>query len=135
MQRDVERVVGRGAVALDANVGGDRLRRSEQYQCLVEQVSAEVEPDAGAGQRLFTPCARPELGTETIKMGFERRDAAEDTFRQECLQRDEVTHVPAVLVGRQGERKRVGGGKRGDIGGGRIIKKKKKKRKWTQPSG
>src|SRR3989449_10427387 len=98
MQRDVERVVGRGAVALDANVGGDRLRRSEQYQCLVEQVSAEVEPDAGAGQRLFTPCARPELGTETIKMGFERRDAAEDTFRQECLQRDEVTHVPAVLV-------------------------------------
>src|SRR3989449_3235448 len=101
MQRDVERVVGRGAVALDANVGGDRLRRSEQYQCLVEQVSAEVEPDAGAGQRLFTPCARPELGTETIKMGFERRDAAEDTFRQECLQRDEVTHVPAVVVDRQ----------------------------------
>src|SRR5256885_2172422 len=92
---------GRGAVALGANVGGDRLRRSEQHQCLVEQVCAEVEPDAGAGQRLFTPCARPQLGTEAIEVGFVHRHPAEGTLRQQCSQRDEVTHVPAVLVDRQ----------------------------------
>ncbi len=101
MQRDVERVVGRGAVALDANVGGNGLRRSEQHQCLVEQVCAEVEPDAGAGQRLFTPCARPQLGTEAIEVGFEHRHSAEGTLRQQRSQRHEVSHVPAVLVDRQ----------------------------------
>src|SRR5439155_25726343 len=49
----------------------------------------------------FTPCARPELGTEAIEVGFVHRHPAEGTLRQQCSQRHEVSHVPAVLVDRQ----------------------------------
>src|SRR5256885_16366408 len=45
VQRDVERVVDDGAIALDANVSADRLRNAEQQQCLIEEVWSQVEPD------------------------------------------------------------------------------------------
>src|SRR6266478_9641278 len=60
MKRDVERVVGTGTGALDADVGGDRLRNSEQDQCLIEQVRAQVEPATRAGQGLLLPRAGSE---------------------------------------------------------------------------
>src|SRR2546422_11516403 len=100
MQRDVERVVGGGAGALDADVGGDRLRTSEQDQRLIEQVRAQVEPQAGAGLRLLAPRARPELRAKTVKVGFERGDAAKHTLRQQFSQGDEVSHVTAAGAGR-----------------------------------
>src|SRR2546426_511480 len=93
-------IVRGGAVALDADVGGDGLRISEQDQRLIEQVRAQVEPEAGPGLRLLAPRARPELSAEAVKVGFERRHAAEHTFRQEFSQRYEVSHVTAGLVGR-----------------------------------
>src|SRR5439155_776917 len=80
--------------------GGDRSRISEQDQRLVEQVRAQVEPYAGAGVRLFAPRGGPQLGAEAIKMGLEHRDSPEHAVRQKILQRYEVSHVTAVLVGR-----------------------------------
>src|SRR5439155_950357 len=100
VQRDIERVVYGGAVALDADVGGDRLRNAEQDQRLIEQVGAQVEPESGAGVRLFPPRARPELGTEAVEAGFADRRPAEHAVRQEFSQCYEVSHVAAVLVGR-----------------------------------
>src|SRR2546425_7695335 len=101
MQRDVECVVDGGAGAFDADVGGDRLRTPEQDQRLIEQVRAQVEPKTGAGLRLLAPRARPELRAETVKVGFERGDAAKHTVRQQFPQGYEVSHVTAVAVGRE----------------------------------
>src|SRR5260370_1002856 len=98
VQRDVERVVYSGPVALDTDVGRDRLRWAEEEQGLVEQVRAEVEPDARAGVRLFAPGARLESGAEAVEMGFEARDPAEDTFRQHVSQRGEVSRIAAGFV-------------------------------------
>ena len=99
MKRDVERVVCSGAFALDADVGGERLRDSEEDQRLIEQVRPQVEPEAGAGLRLFAPRARPQVRTEAVKMGFEDRHPAENTFRQKFSECYEVSYVTAVLVG------------------------------------
>ena len=101
MKRHVERVVCGGAFALDPDIRGDRLRGAEQDQGLVEQVRAQVEPNAGAGLRLLPPRARSELRPEAVKVGFEQRDAAQHPFRQKVPQGHEVSHVPAVLIGRK----------------------------------
>ena len=45
VQRDVERVVHDRAVALDPDIGADRLRHAKQEQRLIEQVWPDVEPD------------------------------------------------------------------------------------------
>ena len=100
MKRDVERVVCGGAFALATDVGGDRVRNSEQDQRLIDRVRAQVEPNTGARLRLFAPRARPQLGTEAVEVGFEDRHPAENTFRQQFSQCYEVSHVAAVLVGR-----------------------------------
>src|SRR5713226_3913008 len=101
VQRDVERVVDGGAVALDADVGGDRVRRAEQEERLIEQVRAQVEPDPRAGVRLLAPRARPELRPEAVEVGFEARHPAEYTVQQQVAYGDEVTREAAVLVGRE----------------------------------
>ena len=49
MKRDIERVVCSAALALDPDVGRHRVGSAEQDQGLIEQVRAQIEPDAGAG--------------------------------------------------------------------------------------
>jgi len=101
VQRDVAGVVRLGAVALDADVGADRLGKPEQQHGLVEEVWAQIEPHARAGQRLLPPSARFQLGPEPVEMRLVAHDSAQHTVRHHILRRDKVAGVAALLIDRQ----------------------------------
>ena len=85
MEGHVERIVHSGAVALDADVGRDGARDSEQDERLIQQVGPDVEPHTRPGLGPLAPGPRLQLGPEAIEMRFADHDAAEGAFRQQSL--------------------------------------------------
>lgn len=55
VKSDVERVVGDGVIALDANVSRNGLREAEEKKSVIDQVRSEVEEDAAAWAGAFAP--------------------------------------------------------------------------------
>ena len=103
-------VDGLGPRALQGEVGVDGVGRAEEAEGLVDEVGAEVVPQATAGDRGLAP-ALADLRAEAVEAGFERQDLAERAIGDEAAQREEVG-VPAAVV----EHREDAAGARGETG-------------------
>src|ERR1041384_2240639 len=61
---------------------------------------ADIEPDAGPGQRLFPPGVGFWVRTVSVEMRFEKHDVAQRAFRHHLLHRREIPGVAAILIDR-----------------------------------
>lgn len=98
VESDVEGIVGDGALALDSNVRGYGFGRTEELQCVVDEMRADVEENAGARCRLFAPSAGPELRAVAVVVAFEADNATQSAGRNELLNGGKIAVEAAVLV-------------------------------------
>ena len=94
---NIERVVGHGAVALDANVCADGLWRTEQQQGLIDQVGAEIKEHTTTRFRTLAPGPGAKLRPEAIKARLEKDRFAQLLIVLKVLKCEEVA-VPAAVV-------------------------------------
>ena len=95
-QLHVEVVGGLGAVALLGQVGVHRQRCAEQLHGLVDQVRAQVVPQAAAGAGAVAP-AIGHLRAEPVEVRVQFGDFAQRAAIEQGAQREEVG-VPAAVV-------------------------------------
>src|SRR5690606_12580951 len=95
-QLHVEVVDRGGAVALDAQVRGDRQGWPEQLQGLVGQVWPEVVPQAAPRPGAVAPAVRHQR-TEAVEVRMQLGDLAQRTGIEQRAQGKEV-RVPAPVV-------------------------------------
>ena len=101
MEENVKGVVSDETGALDAHIGGDRLRSAEQHEGLIEKMRGEIEQNAAAGTGLFAPSVGFGGGTKTIVGGFETNDAAEVTVSNSLAESLEIGVEAAIVVDRE----------------------------------
>ena len=100
LQHGVEEVIGFGAGSLLGQIQPQGFRLTEQLQRLIQQVCAQIVPEAAARHGLFTP-AVANLGTETIEVRLQMIDLTQLTTVQQLLQSQEVGIPTAVVKDRQ----------------------------------
>ncbi len=94
-----EGVFDGGLVAVGAHVGGDRVRRAEERECLVDEVGAEVEKQAVGGATRFFPGVGAGERPESVEVRLDGDDAAEDGFGAQFADGEKVAIVAAVVEG------------------------------------
>ncbi len=92
----MEVVIRQGAGALLGQIRLQPVRLTEQLQRLIEDMGAEIKPEAGARATRFAP-ALTHLGTIAIKVGFELGNLAERPLSQQAAYGEKVP-VPAPVV-------------------------------------
>src|SRR5579862_9652187 len=101
MKHDVERIVGKSSLALDANVGSDRFRQAEKYDRVIDHMRPDVEKNSGAGRGFFAPRVRFQVWPKAIVVGLKADDAAKCSVGNELANRLKIAVVAAILIHRQ----------------------------------
>ena len=76
VELDMGPVVGLAAGAEGGEAGGDGVGEAEEVQGQVDEVGAEIEPEAGSGAGVFAP-ALADVGAETVHVALVVGDGAE----------------------------------------------------------
>ena len=100
IEHGVEEIIGHRALALGATRELDGARFTKQAQRLIQQVRAEVIPQAAAGQCLLTPAVRHRRA-EAVEVGFQMRDAPQRAVVDQFRQRQEVGIEAPIVKYRQ----------------------------------
>src|SRR5580700_3519175 len=98
MKSEVERVIGNGAFALDANIGRQRLGQTEKQQRVVNEMRRKIKKDTAAGPGALAPSAGPKLRSKAIIVRFQANDAPQRTARNEFADRLKIAVIAAILV-------------------------------------
>ena len=96
LQDHVRPIVGLRAGTLRRQVADDAIGDAEQLQRLIDEVRAEIVPEAGADARPFPPPVANDRPV-SIEMRFEVRDLTEDAARQKIRDREKVAVPPPVV--------------------------------------
>ena len=81
LQDGMEEVIGLGAGSLLSQIQPQSFRLTEELQGLIQQVGAQIVPETTPRYRLLAP-AIPNLGAETVEVGFQMIDLTQFTTLQ-----------------------------------------------------
>jgi hypothetical protein len=121
LDRDECIVVHLDAGTPPVDLAMDAHRRTEEQQCLVDEMAAKIEEDSPARRRiaLFAP-SRLRLRAPSLEARLEAQRLAERARLEETAHRHEVAVPAAVLVDREHPAEPIGfGDEPSRIGGGR----------------
>ncbi len=95
----VKGVIDNGGIALNADAGGNGLRRSEEGDGLIDEMRSKIEQETAAGAAAFAPHLAPRLGAEAVEVGFHGHEPPQLAARDHLADGLEVAIPAAVLVG------------------------------------
>src|SRR3954470_3542599 len=96
VELDMRPVIRFATLALHSEAGVDGLRQSKQLHCLIDQMRTKIEPEPGAGARLFAP-SLAHVWSKAVDVRFKVANLPQHARFHDCLRRQNLT-IPAAIV-------------------------------------